>query len=115
MGKKWLKQTKPFTNIEEWETEKGTKVKVGEKIHAKPDYIKKRLPAKVINIYWRPTFLMDRKKPQECLLIVEVEFLENSEYPHMEGKHETIKGLNIDFSIGGISEHDPELAPEKVD
>ena len=101
--KKWLQQKIPFTDEEEWETEKGVEIEVGDFVKAKPTYLDERLKAEIKRIYWDPIGFGDPEEPMECRLRVELEFTgEEEDFNHMAGKHETVYGYDIDYVIGGI-------------
>jgi hypothetical protein len=124
---KWAKRRKPFSEIEEWTTEKGNSVSKGETVKVKPTYVRQKLPAKVVKIYWNPQGLPGGKydhrgkvvsKPDyakenpgdykyenpsnyDCILTVLFEFTVASghEYSHMNGKQRKVKGMNLDFAL----------------
>lgn len=97
----WEKVREPFENVGKWETEAGTRVKVGDEVLAKPKYLSIRLPAVVKRVYWNPT---DFRKGDtaNCILTALVEFQvsDDDEFSHLDGKQRKIEAYNLDFCIG---------------
>lgn len=53
-GNNYSQRREPFSNVDEWETEAGTRIEVGQDVLVKPQYVSQRLPAVVDRIYWDP-------------------------------------------------------------
>jgi len=53
-NKNWSQRAEPFSNINEYETEEGLTLEVGDNVLVKPQYVSERLPATVERIYWDP-------------------------------------------------------------
>lgn len=126
-AKTWNKRREPFSNEQEWTTENGTHIEVGKTVLAKPQYVSKRLPAVVEQIYWDPqglpggkfdhrgekvgededgNYIFENPSAYDCILKVQFRFdvPEEHEYSHMDGKTHRTEAYNLDFVVGTGSE-----------
>lgn len=104
------KVKEPFSEVEQFETENGTKLEVGGEVLCKPTYIRQRLPAVVENLYWNPRGFpggkFERRDGHVCVLNASIRFTvpDDHEYSHMDGKTVRIESYNLDFCIGTTEE-----------
>lgn len=104
---KYVQMREPFEQTEEWTTENGTTIQVGESCLVKPKYVSRRLNAVVSKIYWRPTVLPTEKEGDKykCMLTAVFELQPESEqYKHLDGDRVLVEAFNLDFCVGSGKE-----------
>lgn len=136
-GNNYSQRREPFSTVDEWETEAGTRIETGEKVLVKPTFVSERLPAVVEKIYWAPKGLtggkfdhrgeivgwtgdepktgeaiFERPSEYDCILKAQFRFdvPEDHEYSHMDGKTCRLEAFNFDFCIGT----DPEIRRDRA-
>lgn len=109
LNRPWLRETEPFAEEQEWETEAGTHVETGGEYLVKPKYIDRRLPAECIKIQWVPLTLPggdgDNRDSGggvegEIIAYFRFDVPGGDEYDHMDGKQRKSEAYNLDFVVG---------------